>query len=118
MFWGSWFVFVFSLTRGTVRGGDSREKDFSEDVVETEKLEACGEVGVDAVLAEELVVLYVVAFERDRVGDADGEVGKNGEEAVGDDAGKREVVGYFVDCEEEIVVRGSSHDVRAENKDG
>ncbi|KAF5351027.1 hypothetical protein D9756_008310 [Leucocoprinus leucothites] len=41
-------------------GEDVREEYFAEDVVEEVELELCWEIGVDAVLAEKLVVLKMV----------------------------------------------------------
>lgn len=37
-----------------------REEDFAEYVVEAEKFEASGKVGVDSILTQMLVVLYVI----------------------------------------------------------
>ena len=53
----------------------------------------------------------VVRAERGGVGDSDGEVGEDGEEAVGERGFEGEVVGYFVDGEEEVLVRGRADGV-------
>ena len=45
------------------------------------------------------------------VGNADGEVGEDGEEAVGGGILEGEVVGYLVDGEKEVLVRGCADDV-------
>ena len=41
----------------------SRKEHFAQDVVQTDQLEVSGKVSVDAVFAEELVVLYVVSLQ-------------------------------------------------------
>lgn len=49
--------------------------------------------------------------ERGTVGDADGQVGDNGEQAVGERAPKGQVVRDFVDGEEQVLVGGGAEDV-------
>ncbi len=53
----------------------------------------------------------VVRAERGGVGDSDWEVREDGEEAVGERGFEGEVVGYFVDGEEEILVRSCADGV-------
>jgi hypothetical protein len=55
----------------------------------------------------------MVPLERRGVWDANGEIGKDGEELVGSYALEREVVRDFVDGEEEVVVRRAADGVRA-----
>jgi hypothetical protein len=90
---------------------EGAEEGLSEDGVEEDGLEGGGEIGVEAVDAEGLVVGEMVGAEGGRVGDADGEVGEDGEETVGKGGAEGEVVGDFVDGEEEVLVGGGAEDV-------
>src|SRR5699024_4198370 len=71
---------------------EGAEKGLAEDGVEDEGLEGGGQVRVDAIDAERLVVGEMVRSERGAVGNADGKVGEDGEDAVGDGTAEGEVV--------------------------
>lgn len=90
---------------------EGAEEGLAEDGVEDESLEGGGQVRVQAVDAEALVVGEVVGAERGAVGDADGQVGDDGEEAVVQGFPEGEVVGDFVDGEEEVLVGRGAEDV-------
>lgn len=85
---------------------EGAEECFAEDGVEEDGFEGGRHVGVEAVNAEGLVVSEVVRAEGGGVGDADGDVGEDGEEAVGEGGAEGEVVAYFVDGEEAVLVGG------------
>ena len=107
-----------------------REEHFAEHVVQADELDAGGQVGVDAVLAEELMVLYVVSLrnvtppfirrsllgrgaylECSRVRDPDGQVREHCERLVRSDTSECQVVRDLVDGEEQVLVRGGANDV-------
>eukprot|EP00160_Parvularia_atlantis_P010085 Unigene1986_Nuclearia_a/m.6185 Unigene1986_Nuclearia_a/g.6185 ORF Unigene1986_Nuclearia_a/g.6185 Unigene1986_Nuclearia_a/m.6185 type:complete len:385 (+) Unigene1986_Nuclearia_a:121-1275(+) len=87
------------------------EERLGKDVVEDDALDPRRQVRVVAVDTLEAVVLCVVRAERDGVGQADGEVRKHRERAVGDERLEREVVADLVDGQEERVVAGGADDV-------
>lgn len=92
------------------------EEGLAGDGVEEDGLEGRGQVSVKAIDAERLVVGEVVGAERGAVGDADGQVGDDGEEAVGGWRAEGEVVGDFVDGEEEVLVGRGADDVGREQE--
>jgi hypothetical protein len=53
----------------------------------------------------------VVGAERGAVGDADGQVGEDGDDAVGDRRAESQVVGDLVNSEEQVLVGGGADDV-------
>lgn len=57
------------------------------------------------------MVREVVGAEGGGVGDPDGDVCEDGEEAVGERGAEGEVVAYFVDGEEAVLVCGCADDV-------
>lgn len=62
------------------------------------------------------MVREVVGTEGGGVGDADGDVGEDGEEAVGQGGAEGEVVADFVDREEAVLVGGRADDVGCEEE--
>lgn len=90
---------------------EGAEEALPEDGVEEDGLEGGGHVGVEAVDTEGLVVREVVGTEGGGVGDADGDVGEYGEEAVGERGAEGQVVADFVDREEAVLVCGCADDV-------
>ena len=68
------------------------------------------------------MVREVVGTEGGGVGDADGEIGEDGEEAVVKRGPEREIMGDLVDGKEQILIRACSKDVcgeeEARGKDG
>lgn len=91
---------------------EGAEEGLAEDGVEEEGLEGGGQVGVEAVDAEGLVVGEVVGAEGGAVGGADGQVGDDGEEPVREGGPEGEVVADLVDREEQVLVRRRAHHVR------
>ena len=124
--------------RGHVQGGDPRERHLvdghgpqgveedlegaeeglAENRVEEDGLEGRGQVRVQAVDAQGLVVRQVVGPEGGAVGDADGQVRDDGEEPVRRGRAEGEVVADLVDGEEEVLVGGCADDVRQEPEGG
>ena len=88
------------------------EKRLARHAIEKDGLERGGQVGVQPVDAEALVVGQVVGPEGGRVRDADGEIGDDGEEPVEQCGAEGEVVADFVDGEEEVLVGGGADQVR------
>lgn len=103
-------------TDGVEEDLESAEKGLAEDGVEEDGLEGGRKVGVEAVDAEGLVMGQMVRAEGGRVGNSDGNVGNNGEEAIGKRRAKGEVVGDLVDSEEKVLVRRRAEDVGYEPK--
>ena len=87
------------------------EEGLAGDRVEEPCLEGGGQIGVEAVHAERLVVGQVVWAERGAVGDANGQVGKNSDDTVGQRRAKGQVVRDLMDSEEQVLVRRSADDV-------
>lgn len=87
------------------------EEGLAGDRVEEPCLEIGGQVGVEAIHAERLVVGQVVGAEGGAVGDANGQVREDGDDAVGQGRAEGEVVGDFVDGQEEVLVGGGADDV-------
>ena len=95
---------------------EGAEEALAEDGVEEDGFEGGGHVGVEAVDAEGLVVREVVGAEGGGVGDADGDVGEDGEEAVGQGGAEGEVVADFVDGQEAVLVCRRADDVGCEEE--
>lgn len=98
-------------TEGVEEDLESAEEGLAENRVEHEGLESGGQIGIKTVDAEGLVVGEVVGTEGGAVGDSDGEVGEDGEQAVDGRAAGGEVVGDLVDGEEEVLVGGGADNV-------
>lgn len=92
------------------------EKGLAGDRVEEDGFKGGGQVRIQAVDAEGLVVCEVVGPERGAVGDANGQIGKHGEEAVCERVSEGKVVRYLVYGEEQILVRRSTDDVGSEEE--
>lgn len=90
---------------------EGAEEGLAEDGVEEDGLEGGGQVGVEPVDAQRLVVGQVVGAEGGAVGDADGQVREDGEQAVRGGRAEGEVVADLVDGEEEVLVGGRADDV-------
>lgn len=108
------------------------EEGLAEDGVEEEGLDGGGEVRVEAVYAEGLVVGEMIWLSKSvsryyspspdvqvstnpkgsTVGNANGQIGNNGEQPVGERAPKGQVVRNLVDGQEQVLVRRGAKDVR------
>jgi len=95
---------------------EGAEEDLAEDIIEAEELCAGRQVGVDSVLALELVVLDVVRFEQRTVRNADRQIGDDGKGLVELDILEGQVVGNLVNGEEEILVRRAANRVRSQQE--
>jgi hypothetical protein len=92
------------------------EEGLAGDRVEEPGLECGGQIRVQAIDAERLVVGEMVRAERGAVGDADGQVGEDGDDAVGQRRAEGQVVRDLVDGEEEVLVRRGADDVGSQEK--
>lgn len=97
---------------------EGAEEGLAQDGVEEYGLEGGGQVRVEPVDAQGLVVGQVVGPEGGAVGDTDGQVCEDGEEAVGRRRAEGEVVADLMYGEEEVLVRGCADDVGEEPEIG
>lgn len=92
------------------------EEGLAGDRVEEQGLECRGQIRVEAVDAQRLVVSQMVGPEGGAVRDADGQVREDGEYPVCQRRLKGEIVGDLVDGEEEVLVGRGADDVGCEEE--
>jgi len=92
------------------------EKGLAGDGVKEEGFECSGQVCVEAVDAQRLVVGQMVGSEGSAVRDANGQVCEDGEDAIGQRRAEGQVVGYLVDGKEEVLVGCRADDVCCEEE--
>lgn len=90
---------------------EGAEEGLAEDGVEKDGLEGGRQVRVESVDAKRLVVRQVVGAERGTVGNANGQVGEDGEQTVGGRRAEGKVVRDLVDGQEEVLVGSRAYDV-------
>lgn len=95
---------------------EGAEEGLARDRVKEEGLEGGGEIGVEAVDAERLVMRQVVGPKGGAVGDANGQIGKDGEDPVGQRRPEGQVMRDLVDGEEEVLVGSRADNVGREKK--
>ena len=87
------------------------EEGLAGDRVKEPCLEGGRQIGIEAIHTERLVVGEMVRAKRGAVGDANGQVGEDGDDAVGERRAEGQIVRNLVDGEEEVLVGCSADKV-------
>lgn len=90
---------------------EGAEEGLSKNGVEEEGFKGGRKISIEAIDAEGLVVGKMVGSEGSAIGDANGKIGEDGDQTVGHRVPEGQVMGDFVDGEEEVLVSGGTEDI-------
>ena len=101
---------------GETWSGDSRKERLARYIVQYYRFNPTRQIRIYRFLSQKLVMLNVIPLESHRVRYTDRQIGHNGQAFVCFDTLEGEIVRYFVDCKEDVLVCGPADRVRRQEE--
>ena len=110
-------VLSLFLIKGLGKYHDVRKERLAGHIVEYNRFQSTGKIRIDAIFAQKLVVLDMIALEGHGIRNANGQVGDDGEAFVRSDGSKSEVMRDLVDREKGVLVEGTAYNVGCDGEE-
>lgn len=109
-------VIAVQSIRLTTNTRDSREKRLSRDIVQHDSFDLARQIRINPIFPQKLVMLDMIPLERHRIRNTNSDIRHHGKDLVGEDTLESEVVRDLVNGEKDVLVCGSTDDVRREEE--